>query len=88
MALRTRPKLNSLPRRPTGEDQPEAVAKSAVPASRLGKKQVAFFVDGDTKRQLDRLAFDEEKSLQQVMNEALNLLFQSRGMARVADQQD
>nr|WP_265548293.1 ribbon-helix-helix domain-containing protein [Roseomonas mucosa] len=49
---------------------------------------MAFFVDVETKRQLDRLALEEGRRLQHVMTEAVNLLFQSRGMARIAEQKD
>ncbi|MBC9210061.1 hypothetical protein IBL26_24765 [Roseomonas aerophila] len=87
MALRSRPKLNAMPRR-AGEPvtAPEIERKAPVPPSRLGKKQVAFFVDRETKLQLDRMALEEDRNLQALMLEACNLLFQSRGMARIADQ--
>ena len=93
MALRARPKLNALPR-PAGEATDLQVepaplpTKAPVSPSRRGKRQVAFFVDVETKRQLDRLALEEGRRLQHVMTEAVNLLFQSRGMARIAEQKD
>jgi hypothetical protein len=87
MALRV--KLNAPPRRSGQiEAAPEPVRKAPVPPSRLGKKQVAFFTDRETKLQLDRLALDEDRNLQSLMLEACNLLFQSRGMARIADPKD
>ena len=90
MALRARPKLNAMPRRLLtdleGQAAPESERKVPLPPSRQGKKQVAFFVDRETKLQLDRLALDEDRNLQGLMLEACNLLFQSRGKARIADQ--
>jgi hypothetical protein len=86
MALRTR--LNAIPRRPAAPEEPPAPRKSSVTPARVNKKQVAFFVDRETKRQLDRLALDEDRNLQSVMLEACNLLFQSRGLARIAEQKD
>jgi len=93
MALRSRPKLNPLPRlTPPVESEGPALSppptKAPVPPSRQGKRQVAFFVDPETKRQLDRLGLDEGRRLQHLMTEAVNLLFQSRGMARIAEQKD
>lgn len=88
MALRARPRLNALPRPGAA---PQAVAeapKPGKPRSRQDKRQVAFFVDAATKRQLARLVLDEESSVQNLMAEAVNLLFQSRGMARIAEQKD
>jgi hypothetical protein len=86
MALRTRPRLNAL-RRSAAEAAPhdDAAAKAGLPPSRREKSQVAFFVDKETKRQLARLGIDEGRSLQKLMLEATNLLFRSRGMARIAD---
>lgn len=85
MALRA--KLNSLSRKPAEPaTAPEPAAKAARPPSRQGKRQVAFWVDRETKLQLDRLALDEDRNLQAVMLEACNMLFQSRGMARIADE--
>ncbi|MBC9176154.1 hypothetical protein IBL25_04265 [Roseomonas ludipueritiae] len=43
-------------------------------------------MDRETKLQLDRLALEEDRNLQGLMLEACNLLFQSRGMARIAEQ--
>lgn len=89
MALRTRPKLNAMPRRPAEPDAvPEIERKAPLPPSRQGKKQVAFFVDRETKLQLDRLALEEDRNLQGLMLEACNLLFQSRGKARIAEQKN
>lgn len=89
MALRSRPKLNALPRPglalPTTEQAP---SKAAKPPSRQDKRQVAFFVDAATKRQLARLVLEEDSSVQSLMSEAVNLLFQSRGMARIAEQKE
>jgi hypothetical protein len=78
-----------MPRRPVEADSPpEAERKVPLPPSRQGKKQVAFFVDRETKLQLDRLALEEDRNLQGLMLEACNLLFQSRGKARIAEQKN
>jgi hypothetical protein len=78
-----------MPRRPAEPDAvPEIGRKAPLPPSRQGKKQVAFFVDRETKLQLDRLALEEDRNLQGLMLEACNLLFQSRGKARIAEQKN
>jgi hypothetical protein len=53
-------------------------------AARQGKIQVAFFVDPDAKLQLDIIAARERQPLQRLMLEALDMLFQARGQARIA----
>lgn len=54
------------------------------PPSREGKVQLAFFVDDWTKRQLETIAFEERAKYQNLLEEALDMLFQSRGKARIA----
>jgi hypothetical protein len=68
--------------------EPTVTGKVPLPPSRQGKRQVAFFVDVTTKRQLDRMGLDEGKRIQHLMTEALNMLFQSRGLARIAETKD
>src|SRR3954451_22572888 len=68
---------------------PEAPAPAArqqgyVAPSRLGRAQVVCFVDRATKRQLDTLAFEQERTLQSLCLEALDLLFQAHGRPRIA----
>jgi hypothetical protein len=45
---------------------------------------VVFFVDCRTKPQLDTMAFKREWTLQSLMQEALDLLFQPLKLARIA----
>jgi hypothetical protein len=82
MALRA--KLNARPRLAPPEAEAQLPAPKAVAPSRVGKKQISFYVDRETKLQLDRIVLDEDRNLQALMLEACNLLFQSRGMARIA----
>jgi hypothetical protein len=55
-----------------------------VAPSRHGRAQVVCFVDRATKRQLDTLAFEQERTLQSLCLEALDLLFQAHGRPRIA----
>lgn len=88
MALRT--KLNAMPTAaPTPIPAPlpaeEVHPKSKPTKSREGKAQVAFFVGQTTKRQLETIAFNERRKIQALMEEAVNMLFQSRGMTRTEE---
>jgi hypothetical protein len=62
---------------------PAPVAQ-ARPPSRAGRKGVAFWVDPDAGRQLRVLAATEDRTVQSLMEEALDLLFQNRGRYRLA----
>lgn len=62
-----------------------APSKPPVPPSRQGKAQVTFFLDKVTKRQLDRICFDDPRaSIQGLMIEAVNELLRLRGKTRSA----
>jgi hypothetical protein len=63
---------------------PAAPAAQARPPSRAGRKGVAFWVDPDAGRQLRVLAATEDRTVQSLMEEALDLLFQNRGRYRLA----
>jgi hypothetical protein len=95
MALRsTRRPLNEAPGPvPAPAPTPAAPSPSAstavkprgyVAPSRHGRAQVVCFVDRATKRQLDTLAFEQERTLQSLCLEAFDLLFQAHDKPRIA----
>jgi hypothetical protein len=51
---------------------------------RQGKRGVAFWLEPEAFRQLGAMAFEEERSVQSLMEEAVDLMFQSRGKPRIA----
>jgi hypothetical protein len=55
-----------------------------VAPSRHDRAQVVCYVDRATKRQLDTLAFEQERTLQSLCLEAFDLLFQAHGRPRIA----
>jgi hypothetical protein len=63
---------------------PATPAGQGRPPSRAGRKGVAFWVDPDAGRQLRILAATEDRTVQSLMEEALDLLFQKRGRYRLA----
>jgi hypothetical protein len=94
MALRSRRPLNEVPGpsstpTPSSAALPSSVQETMKPRgyvapSRHGRAQVVCFVDRATKRQLDTLAFEQERTLQSLCLEALDLLFQAHGRPRIA----
>lgn len=70
---------------PPAPSQPPAKTPAAPrPPSREGRKGVAFWVDPAAARQLRLIAADEDRTVQSLMEEALDLLFQARGRHRLA----
>ncbi len=68
------------------EAAPRAPAAGAPPrpSTRGGKRVVSVFVTPATWRQLRLMCLDEQKSLQDLMVEAIDALFERRGLARIA----
>lgn len=85
MALRA--KLNALPAPAPAVPEPVAPATPAkyVAPSRRDRAQVVCFVDRATKRQLDQMAFEQDRPIQAMMVEALDLLFQKHARPRIAE---
>ena len=66
-------------------DPPEqGRAKTPLPPTRQGKKVISGYFDPAVKRQFAQIALNDDLSHQQVLAEALNLLFQSRGLPQIA----
>jgi antitoxin-like ribbon-helix-helix protein len=62
---------------------PSRTRATRTPA-RQNKRGVAFWLNPDAFRQLRALTFEEERSVQSLMEEAVDLLFQNRGKHRLA----
>ena len=54
---------------------PRVAAKAAAVPSRIGKKPVTGFFEPAVSRQLKRLGLDHERTMQELIQEALNDLF-------------
>jgi hypothetical protein len=50
----------------------------------VGKKAIAGFFDEAVSKQLRRLGLDQDKSVQDLLGEALNDLFEKYGLSRLA----
>jgi hypothetical protein len=66
---------------------PEPVQEIARAGSRRGKKTIAFWADSAAAKQLRRLAADEERTVQDLMLEALDDLFRKRNLPRIAQEE-
>ena len=62
----------------------ENLTQSGLPPSRQGKRRLELWLSPDAKKQVKLIAVDEEKSQEQVMADALNMLFKSRGIPPIA----
>ena len=55
-----------------------------VPPSRQGKKMISGHFDKDVHRQLKMLALEQETSIQALLSQALNALFERNDMPPIA----
>ena len=66
----------------TVETQPKS--NSMVPPSRQGKKMISGHFDKDVHRQLKILAIEKDTSIQNLLSEALNALFERNNKPPIA----
>lgn len=69
---------------PSADPPGQGRAKTPLPPTREGKKVISGYFDPAVKRQFAQIALNDDLSHQQVLAEALNLLFQSRGLPQIA----
>ena len=63
--------------------EPEPV-NPKIAASRRGKKNISGYFAPEVHRQLRIIAAEEDKNLQEVLSDALNVFFQNRGKPPIA----
>ena len=89
---RTRPKMTldapADPPKPVGTASPPPpppeTPEKKVQRSRIGKRAVTFYLSDDAFRQLGVLSAQTDKSIQLLMTEAVDWVFQTHGLARIA----
>ena len=59
-------------------------ANQKIAASRRGKKNISGYFAPEVHRQLRIIAAEEDKNLQQVLSDALNIFFENRGKPPIA----
>ncbi len=58
--------------------------KYPVAKTREGKRVATVYLEKEALRQLQKLAFDEETTLQALLVEGVNSVFATRGLSRIA----
>jgi len=66
------------------ERRPEVIASPHARPSRKSAKHIGGYFDPVVSRQLRHIALEEDSSVQTLLGEALDLLFQSRRMPTIA----
>ena len=61
-----------------------ALRKYPVAKTREGKRVATVYLEPEALRQLKRIAFDEERTVQDLLAEGVNAVFEKRGMSRIA----
>ena len=74
--------------RPRGEPPHDAASEPSARATqpgRVGKVSVTGYFEPEVRRQLKRLAADNDTTVQALLGEALNDLFAKHGLPEIAD---
>jgi hypothetical protein len=70
---------------PPAAPEPELQArKYPVAKTREGKRVATVYLEKEALRQLQKLAFDEETTIQALLTEGVNSVFAARGLSRIA----
>lgn len=83
LAKQTVPVAAESVERPAPVAQPK---RSSQPGSRASKKAISGFFEMEVSRQLKVIAATEDKTIQGLLGEALNLLFEKYGKDAIADE--
>ena len=65
-----------------GEQAPQR--KYPVAKTREGKRVATVYLEPEALRQLKRIGFDEETTVQELLVEGINAVFEKRGLSRIA----
>lgn len=85
-SLESRNAVSAAPERvsPAEDDSGGGAAKAAPPPSRQGKKTIAGHFDPAVSRQLRALGLEQDRTVQDLLSEALNGLFEKHGKPPIA----
>lgn len=73
-----------VPTQPGAEPAETNGRKYPVAKTREGKRVATVYLEKEALRQLQKLAFDEETTLQALLVEGVNSVFATRGLSRIA----
>ena len=83
-AMRKQAKPTAVNLSPTEDPVPDGGGETAVPPSRVGKRQVAAYFPVPVQRQLKLLTIEKDTTIQGLLAEALNDLFAKYGKPEIA----
>jgi hypothetical protein len=71
-------------RKKSANTNEETKAASGTPSNRIGKKSITGWFDADVLKQLKMIGLETDKSIQQMVGEALNDFFAKHGKSQIA----
>ncbi len=76
----------SQPGPPHDSAAPEAESRRKYPVAktREGKRVATVYLEPEALKQLKRIGFDEETTVQELLVEGINAVFEKRGLSRIA----
>ncbi|MCC5979357.1 MAG: hypothetical protein JJU21_14955 [Salinarimonas sp.] len=76
----------SQPATPQNTAAPESEPRRKYPVAktREGKRVATVYLEPEALKQLKRIGFDEETTVQELLVEGINAVFEKRGLSRIA----
>lgn len=72
------------PAAPVSEADQGPKRKYPVAKTREGKRVATVYLEPEALKQLKRIGFDEETTVQELLVEGINAVFEKRGLSRIA----
>ncbi len=79
-----RPALVTTTPQPKAQPAPDVAAMKSVQRSRVGKVSIGMWVDPAVRKQLAQISLDTDKDQNDLLVEALNLMFERYGKPTIA----
>ena len=73
-----------LPQVAAGASEPAPAGRYPKAKTREGKRVATVYLEREALRQLQRIAFEEEITIQALLAEGINAVFERRGLSRIA----
>lgn len=76
--------VHDLPQAAAGASEPAPAGRYPKAKTREGKRVATVYLEREALRQLQRIAFEEEITIQALLAEGINAVFERRGLSRIA----
>ena len=77
-------KVHDLPQAVLVPPKPASVGRHPKAKTREGKRVATVYLEREALRQLQKIGFDEEVTIQALLVEGINAVFERRGLSRIA----